>query len=142
MLGDLALDLVTKLKTTSLGNKVGLSSGAKIPDPTMRKSLKPSAWVVHQGYTNVSEANKAQCMIPVIITFIVVLNIDYGTEDALVSSGLDLIEEIISSINGTDPDITTNTTEGWRFDSSSLDQPDPDRLTYDLTFSIKTYFAP
>lgn len=135
MLGELAADLVNKLKTvTELESRVGLAVGGRQGDPLMTSVALPAVWVVFRGDEAIDDTTRGRCVATVRTTFIVKVLVEYKSGLDLTSVQFPFVESIIKKINGTTPTGLLTTT-GWKYEGQTIDEIGSNRLVYDQIYS-------
>lgn len=132
----LAQDLYEKLNALPiLAGKVGLTTGGKKQDPAMSTLPLPGAWAVLTSLMVVGPklpiAPKTQAMQ---CGFSVMLFIAYGTQADLVNNQYPIISKVIAAVSGQE----APTGVRWAFEDMKAILINPDRLGYELRFSITT----
>lgn len=134
MIGSIASDLVTQIKTVSaLGNRVGLVVGGTEIDPINRNITLPAVWVIFVGDEAVSDTqfNKSQS---IKLNFVVKVLMDYSNESDLVDTQFTLLEDVIKAVRGGIPSVGA---KNWRYNGQTLDEMTPERLVWDQSYSTQ-----
>lgn len=136
MISELTLDLINKIKQVSaLQNRVGAAVGGTAADPTMANAPMPFAWVVFGGDVPAGEISRKhrECS----YRFDVVVTVQYGQGEAdLLNVQYPTLEAIPLAVRG----VAMNQGAGeWAYEGSQLLNVLPDRLVYQLTFSVIGY---
>ena len=135
MIGDLAQHLLTQLGTVSeFGTRIGLAMGAKKIDPLMVTIPVPATWVIFRGDDPLTENVQNRGPAPVRSNFIIRVLVDYAGDSDLILAQYPLLESVITAINGTTPTAVPGCS-GWKFEGSTIDEINDNRLGYDLLFS-------
>jgi hypothetical protein len=132
----LAQDLYEKLNSVpSLAGKVGLTTGGKQHDPALANMPLPGAWAVLTSLTAAGpklpitpKTQAMQC------GFSIMLFVAYGTQSDLVNNQYPIIAQVIAAISGQE----APTGVRWAFEDMKAILINPDRLGYELRFSITT----
>ena len=133
-------DLLDKLKsiaelTHNSKTWVSATIGGKEIDPTNRKVQRPAVWASFVGDQIVSRGNPKPCASVIQLNFVVKLLVDYDTDANLTSTHLPLIHTIARAINGMQP--TGMYGSWWAYDGAVWESLDPDRMVWNLNFSIQ-----
>lgn len=134
MIGELAQDLINKISTVAaLGGRVGAAVGGTETDPTMSEAPVPFAWVIFGG-DNPQAPENGQKYQQVQYNFSVVVAIDYGVSEAdLINNQFAVLEAIQMAVRGTQGH---NYSDLWNYEGQELQTVFPNRLVYNLAFSI------
>jgi hypothetical protein len=132
----LAQDIYEKLNSVpSLAGKVGLTTGGKQHDPSLANMPLPGAWAVLTSLTAagpkppiVPKTQAMQC------GFSVMLFVAYGLQSDLVANQYPIISKVIAAVSGQE----APTGVRWCFEDMKAILINPDRLGYELRFSITT----
>lgn len=137
MIGELATDLITKLKTVtefgSAPSRVSLTIGGKTLDPLLEKIEKPACWVIFDGDTNNSEDKNGRCLKNFSYTFIVKVVLDYTNDTDLITVQFPLLETVISKIDGTKPNLPS---EKWKYVGQTIEEITDKRLVFQQSYTI------
>lgn len=134
MISELVADVVTKLNgVAQLSGKVGAALGGKQADPSMMKVPLPASWVIFKG-SRAADPHTAvnpsiQSLTGFVSAFVV---IGYKDQDGLLDNEYPLLDECISAVRGSESPYYTR----WRFENMDCVAINPDRLIYELVFSI------
>lgn len=134
MIGELAQDLINKISTvTALGGRVGAVVGGTESDPTMSDAPVPFAWVIFGGDTpNVPESGQKYQIVQ--YNFSVIVTIEYGQPEAdLLTNQFAVLEAIQMAVRGTQGH---NNSDLWNYEGQELQTVFPNRLVYNMDFSI------
>lgn len=139
MIGDLATDLLTKLKTiTEFGtapSRVGLTIGGKTLDPIMENITKPACWVVFTGDSNnnTQPRSNSSCQKEFTYNFIVKIVVDYTNDKNLIDTQFPLLEEVTNTIDGTK---VSNKSDKWKYTGQSVEEITDKRLVFNQSYTI------
>lgn len=138
MIGELAADLVTKIKTvasfgTAPNQRVGLTVGGTQSDPLLSSVQMPAAWVIFVG-DQVQELNdQGECGPYVRFNFAVKVLVDNTSETSLTSINMPLLEEIISVVNAQTSIVGA---KKWRYEGQSINEISGQRLVFEQRYSV------
>lgn len=133
----IAQDIVDTIKTVpELGNRVGLAVGGRDIDPINLDLPHPAAWIVFTGVPVVDSSPSAPRNVAVIYNFEVKILTDYGVEAQMISTDLPLLEKIIETVKGSE--VSGLPYHKWEFGGMVLEELNPDRLVWNISFSIST----
>ncbi len=142
MIADLTTDLLTKLKAIA-GNpfgttpRVGLAVGGKEADPMMTKVAKPAAWVMFTTDENIDPTTTTiLCSPSVKYNFIVKIIMDYGTENAIVTTNYALLDTVRNAIHAS----TGPKGAQWKYEGQVLEEL-TNRMIYEQRYSVTTSAA-
>lgn len=135
MIGELAQNLINSISTvTALGGRVGAVVGGTATDPTMSEAPVPFAWVIFGGDEPMNDAEGGQKYQRVRYNFSVVVAIEYGLSEAdFMNEQLAVLEEIQMAVRGTQGH---NYSDLWQYEGQELQTVFPNRLVYNMHFSI------
>lgn len=138
MIGTLATDLLTKLKTiTEFGTttpRVGLTIGGKTLDPIMENITKPACWVVFTGDANTNQDRLPNaCNKTLSYSFVVKIVIDYKTDNDMINVQFPVLEDVVSTIHGTK---VSGRSDMWRYIGQALEEITDKRVVFNQTYTI------
>jgi hypothetical protein len=140
MISELTQDLINKIKSVSaLQNRVGAAVGGTEADPTMSQAPCPYAWVIYGGSqpTGDSMAEGGRKYRMTMYDFTAVVGITYGISDTdLLNNQLPVLEAIQQAVAGTE---AIKYADLWEYKGEDLAKIEPDRMIYQLKFSIVGY---
>ena len=138
MIGDLAQDLINRvISVPALQGRVGAAVGGTENDPTMAEAPTPFAWVLFANSRPVGDTQNGRKYRQEQFHFSVMVAISYGDESALLNSSLPILGAITQAVSGQQ---ASDYTDLWEYQGADLTHIQPDRLVYNLTFSIIGHF--
>jgi|APFre7841882793_1041355.scaffolds.fasta_scaffold00463_5 hypothetical protein len=134
MISNLLQDLLDKLNSVeALTDKVGFQVGGTENDPTLSEAPIPFGWVVFGGSTPLAPERGATYRITT-YEFNLILVVGYGLTDVdFLTNHIQLIEDTAQAVSGTPGNEYTDL---WEFGGAELKGVYPNRLVYNLSFSI------
>jgi hypothetical protein len=135
MIKELMQDLQTKLTTVAaLSGKVGFQLGGTDTDPNLTETPLPYAWIIFGGKTpGGQEQGSGHRWRIDAYTFHVILAIGYGMTDVNFLTKLKIVEDAAQAVAGTS---AISNTDLWEDVGAELKSVYPNRLVYQLSFSI------
>lgn len=135
-ISDIADDILTKVKAISeLSGRVGLAVGGQEIDPQLRDLPRPAAWILYMGDTPEVGNTPANCVIPIVHNFDVLILIDYDLDEPKLKDDFDTLNTIIREIKGTDGPLGT---QSWFYQGQSLSFLDSDRQVWTQSYNIRS----
>ena len=140
MISELTQDLINKIKSVpALQGRVGAAVGGTEADPTMANAPLPYSWVIFGGSTptgeSMSDGPKQYWIVQ--YQFTIVTGIAYGvSESDLLDNQLPVLEAIEKAVAGTK---AFKYADLWEFQGADLAKIDPDRMIYQLKFSVNGF---
>ena len=138
MIGTLATDLLTKVKTiTSFGTtppRVGLSIGGKTLDPLLENITKPACWVVFTGDNNTDLTRPSnRCNKTLQYSFIVKVIIDYSNDNDLITNQFPLLELVMTTLDGS---TVATRSDKWKYVGQTIEEITDKRLIFNQSYTI------
>lgn len=138
MIGELATDLVTKIKQiaafgTAPNQRVGLTVGGTESDPLLSSVQLPACWVIYVGDQPLEANDQGECNPYIRSNFAVKVLVDNTSESSLVGINMPLLEEIVSVVNATPSVIGA---KKWRYEGQSIDVIEGSRLVFEQRYSV------
>lgn len=138
MIAELALDLMSKIKTvTSLGNRVGMAAAGGATDPSMKSVPLPAAWVAYASDTPIRNTGRGNLAEDTETRFTVAVLVSYTDQSDLINTQLPTLESIVRSVSGKD---STNFALRWKYQGTQLVDVSSDRLVYEMSFTASSSY--
>lgn len=137
MLPALAMDLFDKLNAVpAIVGKVGLAMGGGKADPMLATQPLPLAWPLFKGMYPTDPASaqnptkqSMQC------SFAVFVLVEYSGQQSRLMDSYRTLMQCVEAVRGT----TAPSATKWKFEGMDWRQVNPDRLYFELRFSINTH---
>jgi hypothetical protein len=140
MISELTQDLINKIKAVpAFQGRVGAAVGGTEADPTLANAPVPFAWVIYGGSAPTGEQYEGgKRYRETSYLFNVVIGIGYGKEADLLNTYLPVLEATQQAVAGFEVSGVSNAGL-WEYQGERLDDVQPARLTYSITFSVTGY---
>ena len=140
MISELTQDLINKIKSVPAFNfRVGAAVGGTEADPTLANAPLPFAWVIYGGSQPTGEQSEnGKRYRETSYLFNVVIGIGYGNEADLLNTYLPVLESTQQAVAGSEVSGVSNAGL-WEYQGERLDNVEPERLTYSISFSVTGY---
>lgn len=138
MIYELTNDIINKLNTVpELVGKVGARVGGTDTDIAMVEAPIPFAWVLYSTSSpETNEMSNGRNYLIIQNDFVVILAIDYGsdiTDSEFMQNSLSLIDKAVRAVHASEEVIYSGK---WQYTGASLHTVYPNRLIYQLGFSV------
>lgn len=141
MIAELAADLLAKVQAVpALTTRTGLTLGGRAQDPGLLKVSTPAAWIVMKGDQVDDDSNSthgpASGFVPKTQTMLgvwsVTLFIGYVDDADMITNQYPLLEATAEAVHATE----TPSGMRWRYIGQKVVTVYPDRLAYELRFTV------